>query len=154
MDHNAPATSRQKNYAASLGIAFSDDITFGELGAKIDEARLAAKPSDKQLEFARNLGIAFDESTITAPELGKQLDAEVAKRSRAALKGNPVLKAGETIMYKGNPYRINFIGSRRKRWVADLRPCFKGCGRAVTVMILTIAEAQHVDVAVSQQQAR
>jgi hypothetical protein len=152
-DRSGPATPKQREYAVALGINVRDDMTFGEVSDKINEALQTRLPSPSQIEFAHNLGIEFDEATVTYTELHDLLNIEIAKRSKAAMRDNADLRAGKTIMYKDKPYEIVFIGGRRKRWVADLKPCYKGLGRRVTVMIITIQDARHVNVLPDQRQA-
>jgi len=141
-DPFGPASDRQKKYAQDLGIDFPKDVTQMTLGVLITEAKQKLGPSDKQKDFARSLDIEFDDST-TASQLSKLMDAEIAKRSRAAISSNPALTAGEMIMHKGVPYKITFIGQHRGRWSAKLEPVFRRKGlKTLNVMVLTIADAK------------
>ena len=138
-------TVPQIDYARRLGIEFDEEtITFGELSRRIDAIKPSRRPSEKQIEVARSLGIELDEELITGPELHTLLDQEIARQSRAALRANPVLKVGETIMYKSHPYEITAIDQRR--WRVQLKPCHKGYGRSVAPWIITLKDAVHVDV--------
>lgn len=137
-------TEPQTALARKLGIPFDDYTTPGELGNAIAESLRTQRPTLPQIEFAHNLGIPFDEVTITAKELSRMLDAEIARQSQEALRDNPVLIVGETVEYKGEVYEITSIN--RRRWRIQLKPCFKGHGRGVRPLIITLKDAVHVNI--------
>lgn len=160
-DPYGPATPNQRAYARRLGIEFDEEtITGGEISRLIDEAKAADRrkrmPSERQIEFARNLGIAFT-SLTTEAELSELLDAEIAKLTREALTTNTALREGRVIVHGGVVYRIEFLGRRRGRGypVVDLRPYFDDeLPVRRNVMVISVAGATPVSEAVLRTRHR
>ncbi len=152
----ANPSPEQLDYARSLGIDIPIGILRGALSDLIDAALAIRQPTPDQLTFAAALGIEVSEG-MTFDEVSDKLDFEIATRSREAMAANPTLRAGKTVMYKGLPYEIWFIGNVKGRYGAELRPVRtfldrlesarlpKPDGyRCKTVLIITLADSTEV----------
>lgn len=147
-DPYGPPTERQLNFAKKLGIEIPDNITKIDLSLLIDETKNSIPPTADQLALAKVLEI--DIGGMNKQSVGWAIDAELNKRGQAAMRKNPQLRAGKQIIYNDNAYEITFIGTKKyghsKRCVAQLKPVYKGRGKAVTVAVTTIADAKPVSV--------
>lgn len=73
-----PPTDRQLEYAKSLGIAYSNNITGRELCGLIDEALKWASP--KQINLAKELGLKIPSKRMTREEMSYFLDTALEDR--------------------------------------------------------------------------
>jgi len=146
MDYDVTADDRISHFAETLGIDFGPETTARELILMIVKVRQDQPPTYRQARFAMNLGIDFDPITITGREISKLLSTEVAEQSRKVLDGNPSLAVGKTVMIKNKVFEIVAINLRT--WKVTMVPF--GGGNSVTKLILSVADAQSVNVKVTK----